>query len=475
MSKDTSGLDRRTVLKTAGASGVTASMAGCSALFGGGEETTTSVGDGDGGDGDGDGGDGDGDGDGGTTDGDGQVDDPLNAGLLSFTQGPAAVLGLQAVRGAELAVEHINQNGGVGGSRELNLEVVDEGDAALDKYNSFIDEGKDVTFGPISSGTHQQLAPEVESNEVVNVGTDGTVTTLYESTVTDPTYSFRFQNYDVMETTTAALEAVTRMGADNINTVAGVNPGYSFGEDEMAMFTRAIQKLTGADIVYEGLPDLLSDDYSTHISQINSREPDLVFSSLWGGDASTFLEQALSRGMFDNIGATIGTVYYGSADAIPKAVLDGVDEGTIMSGSRNYYWGHPDTSKSSASQSLFDEATGMEGIKVPTAHFMSGYGAVMAWATAVEKAWSVLGDYPSQEQIAAALEGHGFYTPGGYYNMSMDHQGRGNGYAGVMTWNDDIGAPALVDTNAYSATEISPPPQGSRYEVTAQDWISNWS
>ena len=471
MSNDTSGLDRRTVLKSAGATGVTAGAAGCSALFGGGDDTTTtSVGDGGDGDGDGDGGDGDG----GTTQTP-QEGDPLNAGLLSFTQGPAAVLGLQAVRGAELAVQHINENGGVGGSRELNLETVDEGDSALDKYNSFIYQGKDVTFGPISSGTHQQLAPEVESSEVINVATDGTVTTLYEETVTDPTYSFRFQNYDAMETTAAAREAVSRMGAENINTVAGVNPGYSFGEDEMSLFSAAIQKLTGAEIVYEGLPDLLSDDYSTHISQINSREPDLVFSSLWGGDASTFLEQALSRGMFDNIEATIGTVYYGSADAIPQAVLDGVDEGTIMSGSRNYYWGHPNLDRSEASRSLFDEARNMDGIKVPTAHFMSGYGAVMCWATAVEKAWNVLGSYPSQEQIAAALEGHGFYTPGGYYNMSMDHQGRGNGYAGLMTWNSDIDAPELVDTNAYSATEISPPPQGSRYEVTAQNWISSWS
>jgi branched-chain amino acid transport system substrate-binding protein len=473
MSKDTSGLDRRTVLKTAGASGVTASMAGCSAIFGGGDEdTTTNVGDGDGGDGDGTDGDGT---DGGTTDGEGQVgSDPLNAGLLTFTQGAAAVLGLQAQRGAELAVQHVNSNGGIAGQRQLNLDVVDEGSNPLDKYNSFIDEGKDVTFGPISSGTHQSLAPEVESNEVVNVGTDGTVTSLYEDTVTDPTYSFRFQNYDIMETTTAALEVVNRVGPENIDTVAGVNPGYAFGEDEQTLFAQAIQKLTGADIVYEGLPDLGASDYATHISEINSREPDVLFSSLWGGDVNTFFEQAFSRGMFENIGVTIGTVYYGSADETPQQVLDGVEDGKILSGSRNYYWGHPDVQNSAASQSLFDEATSMDGIRVPTAHFMSGYGAVMSWATAVEKAIDILGEYPSQEGIAASLEEHGFYTPGGYYNVCQDHQGRGNGFAGVMTWDSDLGAPVLADTNAYSATQISPPPQGSRYEVSASDWIASW-
>jgi branched-chain amino acid transport system substrate-binding protein len=464
-------VNRRTVLKTAGATGVTAGLGGCSALFGG---------DGDDG-GDGDGGDGDGgDGDGGGGDGAATTDeqissDPLSAGLLSFTKGPAAVLGLQAVRGAEKAVEMINANGGIAGTRQVNLDVRDEGDNPLDKYQSFIDSGMDVTFGPISSGTHKQLAPNVESNEVVHVGTDGTVTTLYEETVPDPTYSFRFQNYDIMETTTAALEAVDRIGADNIDTVAGVNPNYAFGQDEMNLFSQAIQQLTGAEIVYSGLPDLLAGDYATHISAINGEAPDIVFSSLWGGDASSFLEQATSRGMFENVEGVFGPVFYGSADAIPEAVLTGPGEGKIFAGSRNYYWDFPSTERWPPGADLFEEARSQEGIKVPTAHYMSGFGAVMAWATAVEKAIDMLDSYPSQQQIALALEEHGFSTPAGYHTVSQDHQVRSNSFAGVMTWDSDIDAPALEDVDVFSATQVSPPPQGSRYEATASDWLSGWN
>lgn len=473
MTRDTDDrVNRRTVLKTAGATGVTASLGGCSALFGGGDGTPTGDGgDGDG-DGDGDGGDG---GDGGTTDSQQISSDPLEAGLLSFTRGPAAVLGLQAVRGAEKAVEMINANGGIAGRRQVNLEVRDEGESPLDRYQSFIDSGKDVTFGPISSGTHKQLAPNVESNEVINVGTDGTVTTLYEETVPDPTYSFRFQNYDIMETTTAALEAVDRIGADNIDTVAGVNPNYAFGQDEMSLFSQAIRGLTGADIVYRGFPDLLAGDYATHISAINSEQPDIVFSSLWGGDASSFLEQATSRGMFGNVQGVFGPVFYGSADAIPEAVLTGQGQGKIFSGSRNYYWDFPSTGRWPPGASLFEEAQGQEGIKVPTAHYMSGFGAVMAWATAVEKAIDMLGSYPSQQQIAHSLEEHGFSTPAGYHNVCQDHQARSNSFAGEMVWDSDIDAPALEDVNVFSATQVSPPPQGSQYEVTASDWLSGWS
>ena len=447
---------RRTVLKAAGVSAATAALAGCSALLGG--------------DGD-DGGDG---GDGGSTGGGTVSSDPLSAGLLSFTQGAAAVLGQQAVRGAEKAVEKINENGGIAGRRQVNLDVVDEGSEAVDKYNQFIEEGKDVTFGPISSGTHESLAPEIESSQVINVGTDGTVTTLYEETVADPTYSFRFQNYDVMEATTSTLEAIERIGADNIDTVAGINPNYAFGQDEMEIFRTAVQGVTGAEVVYSGFPELLADDFSTHISSVNSEQPDLVFSSCWGGDASTLLSQAFQRNMFDSIEAIVGPVFYGSADAIDEEVVTGVETGTILSGSRNYYWGVPPLNRTEAGRTFFEEARQQEGISVPTAHYMSGYGAVTAWATAVEKAIDQLGGYPSQEEISRTLEEHAFYTPGGFYQMGQDHQGRGPGYAGVMEWDSDLDAPILTDVNTYPVKSISPPPQGSAYEISSLDWLNSW-
>jgi branched-chain amino acid transport system substrate-binding protein len=380
------------------------------------------------------------------------------------------------VRGAEKAVEKINENGGIAGQREVTLDVVNEGgDSPVDDYQQFIDDGKDVTFGPISSGTHASMAPEIEANQVINVATDGTVTTLYEETNPDPTYSFRFQNYDVMEATASALEAIERVGADNISSYAGVNPDYAFGQDEMNLFSQAIEGLAGANQVYSGFPALGASDFSTHISRINDEEPDIVFSSCWGGDASNFLSQAFQRNMFDNVEAVVGPVFYGSADAIDEEVVTGTESGKILAGSRNFYWGIPQNNRSEASQTFFEEARSQDDIKVPTAHYMSGYGAVAAWATAVEKAIRIIDGYPSQEQISLALEEHGFYTPGGYHNMCMDHQGRSNGYAGVMAWDSDLGAPVLEDVHKFTGTQISPPPQGSEYSVTATDWLSSWS
>ena len=80
------------MLKVAGGSSVSAALAGCAELIGGG-------------------------GDGGTGDGaTGQVpDEPISAGLQTFTEGAASVLGLNAQYGAETAVRRINNADGVAG------------------------------------------------------------------------------------------------------------------------------------------------------------------------------------------------------------------------------------------------------------------------------------------------------------------------------------------------------------------------
>lgn len=429
------------MLKAVGGTALAAALAGCSTLLGGGDGQQNQSG--------------------GSAD---VPDEPISAGLQTFTQGAAAVLGLQTQYGAELAVQRINEAGGVAG-RQINLDVVHEADAHVENYRQFVDEGKDVTFGPTSSGGHAALAPEVEEQGVVNVGTDGTVTTLYEETVPDPTYSFRFQNYDVMECVSAAREAVNRLGAENVNTVAGINPNYAFGKDEMGVFKQAIQKLTDVEVVYEGYPDLLADDMSTHITEVNNREPDVTFSSMWGGDVTTLLNQGAANNMFENT-QLVGSVLYSAANDLNKDV---VEQASAISGSRNFYWDEPATGRWQPGKELYDDAK-EQWDAIPTAHFLSGYGAVAAWATAVEKLVDVTGGWPSQDQIARGLEGHGFYTPAGYHVMGADHQGMSNAYYGEMTYSDDAGGAILEDVNVYAAKELSPPPG-----TPASEWISGWS
>jgi branched-chain amino acid transport system substrate-binding protein len=197
-----------------------------------------------------------------------------------------------------------------------------------------------------------------------------------------------------------------------------------------------------------------------------------VFTSFWGGDVTTFLQQGLSNGLFE--GRTVaGTILYSAADDLSRDTVESVREQAdhVLSGSRNFYWDEPDVDNWPPGEDLLEAAGDQEGITLPTAHYMSGYGAVTAWATAVEKAIGILGGdtYPTQEQIAATLEGHGFFTPAGYHVMSEDHQGMSNAYSGDMGWSEEVGGPVLTDVNTYAPKALSPPPG-----TTSESWIDGW-
>jgi branched-chain amino acid transport system substrate-binding protein len=210
---------------------------------------------------------------------------------------------------------------------------------------------------------------------------------------------------------------------------------------------------------------------SSQISAVQQQDPDVIFTSFWGGDVTTFLQQGVNNGLFE--GRTVaGTILYSAADDMSESLINDVRDQAdhVLSGSRNFYWNAPDTGNWPPGTDLMSAVEGQSDVSIPTAHYLSGYGAVTAWATAVEKAIEVTGGYPSQEQIAATLEGHGFFTPAGYHVMGADHQGMSNAYSGDLGWDGDFGGPVLTDVNTYAAKELSPPPG-----MTSESWIDSWA
>lgn len=442
---DTLDIGRREALTTSGGA-VAAALAGCAALLD--DDTEEAI-----------------------EEAEGEIpDEPIEAGLQDFLEGPASVMGVLGRAGTELAVERINQAGGIAG-REIELDVVHEGDEHVENYTQFVEEGKDVTFGPRSSGGHLAMAPHIEDHGVINVALAGTTTELYEETVPDPTYTFRAQNYDALESVAAALIAVEQMGAENIDTIAGINQNYAFGHDEQEIFVAAMQKLTNAEVVYEGWPELGADDLSTHVTEVREQQPDVLFSSLWGGDATLLYDQGIGAGMFEEIGMFSGTVVY-SPD-ITEGMIDSLEaSGTdCYIGDRNWHPWHPDPGKWQPNQDLIDDFWALDGFDgvAPFHAIMDGYGAVTAWATAVEKAVALLGRWPTQEEIAQSLKGHGYYTPAGYHVITDWNQQMRPHHAGRLTWDDQHDVPVIEDVEVFRPAEVASPP-----DQTTLEWIDSW-
>ena len=53
-------------------------------------------------------------------------------------------------------------------------------------------------------------------------------------------------------------------------------------------------------VVSEQFPKIFAGQYGTEISAILVSKPDLIHSSLWGGDLESFIIQSNARGLFRN-------------------------------------------------------------------------------------------------------------------------------------------------------------------------------
>ena len=79
-------------------------------------------------------------------------------------------------------------------------------------------------------------------------------------------------------------------------------PGLNFGRVQFVHSKIAAEKLyPGSEIVSEGWPKLFAGDYAAHITKAIAANPDLLVTSLWGGDYVAFYKQGLRFGMFDRM------------------------------------------------------------------------------------------------------------------------------------------------------------------------------
>src|SRR6478735_10180924 len=107
----------------------------------------------------------------------------LVVGIATFLSGPASVFGVPGKNAADLLIEELNAKGGVLGV-PVKPVYVDEGagtNQLLSEYRRVVQEqGAQVMFGAISSGSCNALAPVAEDLKVVNVMWDCGTQTIFE-------------------------------------------------------------------------------------------------------------------------------------------------------------------------------------------------------------------------------------------------------------------------------------------------------
>jgi branched-chain amino acid transport system substrate-binding protein len=267
---------------------------------------------------------------------------PIIIGEVNSYSGPASVFSNPYKVGMQMAIDEINQAGGIDG-RTLQLVSKDDGLNPVESRKAakelVLKEKADFLVGGLNGAACQALAEVAKENKKFFFAT---------MCVLDPEnghgYNAHFARTVYVNTSlVGALAKRAIKEFPNAKKWSLIGANEASGKNIVGAFKRELKKLKPEVVfVNELAPQFGTTDYSSQITAISVSGADAVFSGLWGGDSITFTKQAKAFNLFKKmkyVGYSIGIM--------EESFAIGVDniEGAISSGSpwwdADYQKAHP--------------------------------------------------------------------------------------------------------------------------------------
>lgn len=373
------------------------------------------------------------------------ADTPIKIGAIYMMSGSAATYGQFAEQGIKLAIDEINNSGGVMG-RPLTVQLEDsEGKAAvaIQAARKLVYQDKaDVLMGLDSSGVAQGLIPVVPELEkpfiITHAATPDVTGHLCNA------FSYRV-SVNVNQNMKGAAAVAADTGAKKWTTIG---PDYAFGHQSWEFFGEYVKELV-PDVELSSSPSFPrfgTEDFTPFINGVMEAKPDGVLISVWGGDLVNFVRQANNRGFFDQGFQVLMTV--GAATEVLTALGDQMPE-NVWLGTRYWYDAH-DNELNKNFVKNYRDAYGAP----PSYNAEGAYVAVYAYKHAIEKAGSSDG-----KAVAQALSGASFETPTGTLTFREgDNQALiGPTWGRTADMDTELKVRTLVDLKTLDGPEITPP------------------
>jgi branched-chain amino acid transport system substrate-binding protein len=400
-------------------------------------------------------------------------DKPFKIGHMTFFTGPAAVLGEPSHKGLVLAVDEINAKGGLLGKRKIEILKADEAagtDANVKEMRRMkLSENIDLFTGVISSANTPALGPVAEELKLLTIFVDGCTDFLFDKAVPTPHYIFRITNIQSADGVTAAVAMAQAW--PQVRKIAHIHPDYSYGRNAFDHVRIVSEKLLpGSQVVSEGWPKLGTTDFTSHITKAISAKPDVLVSSVWGGDYVAFYKQALRYDLFKKM-KFASTIAFGVA---PHAIGKDHPEGAIAGVHSNYYFTFPPQNRwplnTEFVKKYYDKFK-----EYPNFQSEGSYVTMHMLKEAIERANRLGGGWPDDDAIISQLENLSMAGPAGYIHIRPDnHQAYKDAITGFSKNVAEYPFQILDPTTAITIPirNITAPPGWPKGEPTSTyTWI----
>lgn len=345
------------------------------------------------------------------------VKDPVEEVVLKIggsgpLTGSAASYGTSVKQGAQLAVDELNNNGGVAG---MKFELLFEDDAAdpamaVNAYARLVDQGMNVSMGTVTSGAGMAMTEEVKKDGFLMLTPSAS-----QKEITRYPNSFRVCFTDPDQGTYAADFIKTNDLATKVAILYDKSSDYSTGIRDAFV---AQASVVGLDVVEEqAFTDQSKTDFSVQIQAVEQSGADLLFLPIYYEEAAMILKQSTNLDVvyfgvdgMDGVIGQMGSEYAALTEGVmllTPFAADSKDEKTVH----------------------FVESYVEQFESTPDQFAADAYDVVYTIAAAVEKAGVTS---PEDEDFNAKL-------------IAAMTQIEVEGVTGTMTWSEE-GEPAKSAT-----------------------------
>lgn len=352
-----------------------------------------------------------------------RAQEPVKVGEL-FSYAKIAAFAEPYRNGWQLAIEEINDAGGVMGGRPIEVVSRDDGGTTADavRVAEELVTGEKVAFlfGTFFSNIGLAVGDYARQKKVLFIAAEPLTDAL--TMEQGNRYTFRVRPNTYMQTK-MLVEAGKDAGAKRWAIVA---PNYEYGQSAASNFKKLLAEMDPeAEVVVEQYPALGKIDAGATVQAIMQANPDGIFNATFAGDQAKLVREGQLRGLFD--GKPVLSLLTGEPEYLAPMGAE-APEGWIVTG---YPWEQIDTPKHKA----FVEAYQKKYDDFPRLASLLGYSIGYTVKTLLDAAGGT-----DTETLVDTLKGLEVDTPIGAISFrEIDNQSTMGAYVGTLAVEDGRG------------------------------------
>ena len=302
--------------------------------------------------------------------------EPIKIGYLGPLSGGVAQYGIAVQNGVKLYVDQLNAAGGINGRQVELVSYDEEGDAtkAITGYNPLMDSGVVAIVGDVTTGPCTAVVAEAYPDNTPMITASATATSITYNADTDTVYTNMFRScfIDPFQGETMARFAVEILNAKTAAVLYDNGDTYSTGVYEYFVATA---KELGLTLVAEESYATGAVDFSGQLTNIASKNPDVLFLPIYYNDVALIASQAADAGLSATLLGVDGW----------SSVLDSVTDPALVEGAY-YCSGYSAADTGALVQKFLGDYSAAYNGATPNMFDAQGYDAAWILCDAIAKA-----------------------------------------------------------------------------------------